>query len=114
MTTYFGFAIADGMLAHKDEATITKQALDADTAKALIESAVSCVNASHAATIDAMTQRYGINVEIPEKPPSIMLNSGDVLIVMEVRGLPRLTENRHYTTEEIEQATFKFSRYDVK
>lgn len=112
MTKYFGFAIADSMI--PDGAILEKQGLSADEAKAMIQDAIPCINASHEATIYAMNQRYGINVEIPEKPPSIFLGSGDELVVMSVRGLARLTENRHYTAEEIDGATFKFSHYEVK
>jgi hypothetical protein len=111
MTTYFGFAIADSML--PDDAGIQKRKLEIDEAKALIKSAVPCLNPSHAATIEAMTERFGIDVEIPEKPPIVNLQYGDVLVVMGVRGLPRLTDRHHYTAEEIEGASFKFSKYSV-
>lgn len=111
MTTYFGFAIADSML--PDDADISKRKLEVDEAKQLIQNAVSCVNASHTATIEAMTERFGIQVEIPEKPPQVSLQYGDVLVVMGVRGLSRLTDRRHYTAEEIAGASFKFSKYSV-
>ena len=111
MTTYFGFAIADSMI--PDEADISKRKLGSDEAKVLIQSAVPCINASHTATIEAMTERFGIQVNIPEKPPIVNLQYGDVLIVMGVRGLPRLTDRHHYTKEEIENASFKFSKYVV-
>jgi hypothetical protein len=35
------------------------------------------------------------------------------MIVMSVRGLPRLTDNRHYTPEEIAGATFVFAKWTV-
>lgn len=111
MTTYFGFAIADSML--PDDADISKRKLSVGEAKELIESAIPCLNPSHTATIEAMTERFGIQIEIPEKPPIVNLEHGDVLIVMGVRGLPRLTDRHHYTTEEIAGATFKFSEYKV-
>lgn len=112
MTTYFGFAIADSMI--PDEADIKKRKLDINEAKELIQSAISCVNPSHEATIAAMTERFGIEVQIPEKPPIVNLQAGDALIVMGVRGLPRLTDRHHYNQEEIAGASFKFSKYEVK
>jgi signal transduction protein with GAF and PtsI domain len=69
MTIYFGFAIADSMI--PDNADIQKRKLEIDEAKKLIQSAVPCVNASHTARIEAMTERFGIQVEIPEKPPMV-------------------------------------------
>lgn len=112
MTTYFGFAIADSMLPDKCE--VSKQSLDPALNKSWIESAIPCLNGSHTATIEAMTERFGIQVNIPEKPPQVSLKSGDSLIVMGVRGLQRLVDRHHYTKEEIEKASFKFSIYEVR
>jgi hypothetical protein len=111
MTIYFGFAIADSMI--PDDADIQKRKLEIEEAKELIQTAVPCVNASHTATIEAMTERFGIQLEIPEKPPMVNLQYGDVLVVMGVRGLPRLTDRHHYTEEEIAAASFKFSSYEI-
>lgn len=112
MTVYFGFAIADSMF--PDDCAIVKRKLEAEEAKELIQSAIPCLNPSHAATIEAMVERFGIEIEIPEKPPIVNLQSGDVLVVMGVRGLPRLTDRHHYRKEEIEGASFKFSKYSVQ
>ena len=71
------------------------------------------MNPSHAATIAAMQSRYGIDVPIPATPPRVVLNQGDSVIVMGVRGLPRLTDRHEYTEEEIASATFTFSQYSV-
>ncbi|MBU3924918.1 hypothetical protein KJ854_03200 [Patescibacteria group bacterium] len=35
------------------------------------------------------------------------------MIVMSVRGLPRLTDRHEYTEEEVAKATFAFSVYNV-
>lgn len=110
---YFGFALADSML---PEGTFRKTvALNAEVAKNWIEgkNVVSCLNPSHKATIEAMRVRYEIDVPIPDTPPQVKLSSKDVLIVMGVRGLPRLTDRHEYTREEIEGATFTFSMYKV-
>ena len=111
--TYFGFAIADSMF--PDSCSLIKRSMPLDSAllKGEIENAIPCLNPSHVATIQAMQERYGISIEIPEKPPVVNLNFGDKLIVMGVRGLPRLTDRHEYASIEIEAATFKFSLYEV-
>ena len=113
MTTFFGFAIGDSMFAAN--ALIEKKSLTAEQAKEIIKNGIeSCCNPSHRATISAMKKRYDIDVMIPDTPPRISLAKGDSIIVMGVRGLPRLTDRHEYTEEEIAEASFSFSRYDVK
>ncbi|BBD70645.1 hypothetical protein NIES4072_70120 [Nostoc commune NIES-4072] len=108
---YFGFAVADSMF--PAEATIKKQPFDATANKKEIESAASCCNGTHKATVEAANSRFGLNIQIPAKPPSISLGVGDSIIVMGVRNLPRLEDNRHYTDEEINSASFVFSKYTI-
>ena len=114
--TYFGFAVADGMFGEGDT-LIHRIPITAQEAHDLILEARAtgvfrpCLNPSHLSTIQAMEQRFGIYVPIPETPPKIQLKGGDCLIVMSVRGLPRLTENREYTQEEVDRAQFAFSKY---
>lgn len=51
---------------------------------------------------------------IPEVAPRVSLGWGDAIIVMGIRGLPRLGDARHeYTPEEVAAATFEFSYYEV-
>lgn len=111
--TFFGFALADSMFAN--DCVITRTAISVEKVKDMAENGelVPCLNPSHAATIAAMRERFGIEVEIPETPPKVVLNLGDALIVMGVRGLPRLTDRHEYTEEEINAATFTFSKYYV-
>lgn len=110
---FFGFAIADSMFA--GDCTIRRQVLTADEAKVIVKQSVeSCLNASHEATIVAMNEKFGIEVAIPQTPPRVSLSKGDSIVVMGVRGLPRLTENRHYTAEEIASASFVFAKYTVE
>ena len=94
---------------------IDRQVLSEDEAKQRISAGVvSCLNPSHLTTIEAMGSRYGISVEIPEKAPIVSLNHGDAVLVMGVRGLPRLEgESHHYTEEQVAKATFKFTLYSV-
>lgn len=114
-TTYFGFALADSMFADTGRCVIERIPLEPEEARlmALRGELTPCLNPSHQATIDAMRSRYGIEIEIPETPPRVAVGHGDSVIVMGVRGLPRLTDRHEYTEEEISQATFSFSRYNV-
>jgi hypothetical protein len=60
-----------------------------------------------------MRSKFGIDVAIPAAPPRVSLSSGDSVIVMGVRGLPRLTDRHEYTNEEVAKANFVFSEYTV-
>lgn len=113
MTRYFGFALADSMFS--GTCTIERRELSIDEVRAILaEGKVTpCLNPSHKATIDAMQARFGIAVEIPETPPRVSVGSGDSVIVMGVRGLPRLTDRHEYSEEEIASASFNFSEYSV-
>lgn len=111
MKTYFGFAIADSMF--PENCLLRKETFKGIVPKAEIESAISCVNVSHQATIEALRNRFGIQVVVPIMPPKVSLDYGDQFIVMSVRGLPRLTDRHEYTQQEIDQATFNFSIYTV-
>ncbi|MBR3368565.1 hypothetical protein IKG45_02105 [Candidatus Saccharibacteria bacterium] len=111
--TFFGFALADSMFV--GDCQITRQAIEPATVREMAERGelAPCLNPSHAPTIDAMRSRFGIDVEIPETPARVVLGVGDRLVVMGVRGLPRLTDRHEYTEEEIASASFSFSVYTV-
>lgn len=110
--TFFGFGIAPSMF--PAICGINKVALTPEQARAVIAEGVeSCLNPSHAATIAAMRGRYGIDVSIPERAPRVELVAGDRLLVMGVRGLPRLEGRHEYTDEEVASATFEFSLWTV-
>ena len=110
---YFGFALADSMFDGNCE--ISRRELLIDTATGMINAptTIPCLNPSHIATINAMNSRFGISVEIPPFPPQVHLQKGDSIIVMGVRGLPRLTDRHEYTQEEVDGATFTFNVYTV-
>lgn len=111
MTTYFGFAVADSMF--PDTCEVSRRPLNVEEVKGMMPDLVSCLNPSHAPTINAAKSRFGLDVVIPEKAPQVKLSRGDRVVVMSVRGLGRL-ENRHeYTAEEIEKATFAFGMWTV-
>ena len=114
--TYFGFSLADGMFAGLEQGTgIRRFTLTADQVREKVAQGVeSCLNPSHTATIAAMREKFGIEVAIPATPPRVELKRGDSVVVMGVRGLPRLTDRHEYTAEEIASATFAFSIYEVE
>lgn len=114
--TFFGFAISDGMFS--GNVTLQRTELNIDQVREIIRDLgdnllVAC-NPSHQATITAMRERFGIEVKIPEKAPTIRLEGGDTLIVMQTRGLPRLEGRHEYTAEEINGAKFTFARWSVQ
>ena len=110
---YFGFAISDSMF--DGECSLERRSIELEAVKLLVsKGVVPCINPSHVPTIRAMRSRYNIDVDIPEKAPIVNLSEGDRLIVMSVRGLPRLGADRHeYSQEEIDGASFTFSIWEV-
>lgn len=109
---FFGFALADSMF--DGDCTIERRVLIEDEARDLIKKGVEvCLNPSHEATITAMRDRFGIDVLIPEKPPVVSVGDGEAMLVMGVRGLPRLTNRHEYNANEIKGATFSFTLYSV-
>ena len=108
---YFGFALADSMFTGNCD--IRRVTLDADAVRQMAKGFTPCLNPSHQATINAMRQRFGIDIAISATPPRVALGAGDSVVVMGVRGLPRLTDRHEYTEEEITSATFSFSEYTV-
>lgn len=112
MKTYFGFALASGMFV--GDCIIARRVMDVEEVKtALAEDLVSCINKSHVPTIAAAKSRFGIEVPVPENPPTVKLAVGDRLIVMGVSGLPRLVDRHEYNEEEIAAAGFEFVEYLV-
>ena len=112
MTTYFGFGLADSMF--PGACTIARRPLSLSEAQAIVAGGVvSCLNPSHAATVGAMRAR-GLDVPIPATAPRVELRPGDRLVVLGVRGLPRLEGRHEYTDEEIAGATFALSLYEVR
>lgn len=113
MTKFFGFALADSMFS--GDCAIVRKSLSVEEVRARVAAGVeSCMNPSHEATIAAMRAKFGIDVAIPTAPPRVSLKSGDSVIVMGVRGLPRLTDRHEYSTDEVAGATFVFSEYTVQ
>lgn len=111
MIRYFGFAVADSMF--PKSCVVKREEVQVGDLPQLLQDAEMCLNPSHAATILAAKEKFGLELNIPEKPPMVKLAVGDEVIVMSVRGLPRLTDRHEYTQEEIESATFEFGLWKV-
>jgi len=112
MTTFFSFAVADGMF--DGSVTVTRKVATVEEVRGLVESGVvPALNPSHTATIHAMQSRFGLHVTIPAKAPMVKLTTGDKLVVMSVRGLPRREGVAEYTQVEIDSASFEFSIWEV-
>lgn len=114
MTRYFGFAIADGMF--PATARVSRRPLEVEEVKNLLALGyVSCCNPQHKTSLVAARQRFGLEIVVPEKAPLVSLQVEDCMLVMSIRGLPRLEENRHeYTEEEVARATFLFGLWTVE
>jgi len=117
MTMYFSFAISDSMFS--SDCSVVRRSIDPEYVKVvkdmLCGDYVSALNPSHIPTIKAAKERFDLDLKVPEKAPIVELKIGDCLIVMSVRGLPRLGGDRHeYTADEIAKATFAFSAWFVE
>jgi hypothetical protein len=110
-TRFIGLAIADSMFA--PDAFIQRKPLTVEQVKELVnEGVVSACNASHANTLQALETKHGIQVSA-QGAPKVNLTVGDSIIVMSVRGLPRLEGTTQYTDEQVAAATFAFGIWTV-
>jgi len=111
-TIFFGLAIADSMF--EPTTTIRRQPLSADEVKTIVGSgrATSACNASHANTLSALAAKHGIVISA-QGAPKVALKPGDSIVVMSVRGLPRLEGTAQYSDEQIAAATFVFGKWTV-
>jgi glutamate racemase len=121
MTIYVGFAMSDTMFPENCSVERTPcplplvlKLLQEPTEEAP-EMVVNCCNAGHVSTLKALKTRYGIDLTstVPATPPKVSLKVDDVLLVLGVDGLPRLTIIREYTDEEIAKAKFRFGMWKV-
>lgn len=111
--TFVGLAMSSTMFA--EEALLVRMPIGAQRVMDIAESeeCVSCVNPSHAATIDALREKFGITLPIPETAPKVSLEPGDTLVVLSARFSRRLAEGERYSAEEVAAATFEFVAYAV-
>jgi len=110
---FFGFDLADLMF--NGNFTIVRKNIQPENVKKLADNGdlTPCLSPNHQATIKAARERFGITIKITEAPPRVALDAGDSVIIMEVRGIPRLTGRHEYSIEEIGAATLTFSEYTV-
>lgn len=109
---YAGFNIADSMF--DGNCTISRRVIGSEEFQSLMGSnVVPIFNHSHEATVRALKQRFNLILEIPQKPPRIILKKGDILLTVTLRGLPRHTVSYNYTDEEVSRATFIFAVYRI-
>jgi hypothetical protein len=111
---YIGLAFSASMLPH-GTVQLTKTDLTPKQVRAEVDSGnlVSCCNPYHTATLAMLSEKHGINVDIPPEPPRIDLSLGDSIIVMQASGVPRRTDRLEYTREEIDAASFCFMFIEV-
>jgi hypothetical protein len=109
--TFVGLAMSSTMFA--EEALLVRMPINAKRVMDIAESeeCVSCVNPSHIATIEALREKYGINLPIPETAPKVTLEPGDTLVILSARFNRRLAEGERYSAEEVAAATFEFVAY---
>ena len=113
MTTFIGLAIADSMFG--TTASITRRELTVEDVKSVLDEGVtSCCNPSHSLTLDALKQKHGIEVPVPEKAPFAKLTNGDRIVVLSARFPRRLNEGEVWTEEDVQKAEFKFGIWEVK
>ena len=110
--SFFGFAFSASMIPAGD-VQLKKRDLTVEEVREMLPNCELCLNPSHKATITAARERFDLSLEVPEKPARISLNEGDSVVIMQVRGLPRLTDRHEYTEQEIAKATFSFSEITV-
>ena len=73
-----------------------------------------CVNQSQQAIFDVLNKRFGIQFLIPDDEEELVkLEKGDCLVVLNMVGLPHLTDRNTYTHKEIESARFSFVAYFI-
>ena len=109
---YVGFAISDTMFS--TNAKLLREVVNVETVKQLLlDKHIVCANPSHAATFVALKEKYGIQLEVPSKAPNIHLGLHDELLLLSVRGLPRLEGRHEYTSDEIDNAQWSFALWEV-
>ncbi len=107
---YLGLAFSHQMIENGN--SVSFKEISVDEVRRIVDKGefVNCCNKFHIETLVALDKIYGINLfkSVPEVPPHVHLVAGDTLILTSVVGLPRLTEHRGFTQEEIDGATFAF------
>lgn len=109
---YIGLAFSLSMLS-QFPVNLNVQEITPEEVKSFLQEAESCCNPSHQATLIALKEKYGLEISVPPTPPRVLLKVTDEIVVLQVSGLPRLTDRHEYNSEEIEKAKFTFLKVTV-
>lgn len=115
---FFGLAMGDSMF--PTDCAVSKTTLSPDKAIEWLErykeagTYFSCCNANHANTLEVLKRRHGIDGMPSEgTAPKVSLESGDSLMVFSIGNVPRDKPEGGYTDEQVGNATFTFSLWNV-
>ena len=113
---YVGLAFSLSMLSEEYTHELRTYTITPEDFKQAVsdEKIVSCCNPSRQATLQALKEKFGIEVPVPATPPRVKMSMGDCLYVFQVSGLPRLTDRHEYNAEEIAKAKFSFMSVAVE
>ena len=116
---YFALAFSGAMLPRRSIVVLLKKEMTLEELKKEIEEKIKegikinyILNPSHRATIKVL-EKWGIPIKVPEFPPTVGLENGDVVYIVQVTGLPRLGNRHEYTEEEIKKAIWRFMKLEV-
>src|ERR1700742_2223249 len=113
MTQYISLALSDTMF---PDGQFSKESMTPQEAKEWLEiyehDIVSAANPTHTSTFDALNRKFGINLPIPEKAPTVSLVPGDTILIFQAR-LPRLAEGERHAQETVDNAQFSFSLWTI-
>jgi len=116
---YFALAFSGAMLPRRAIIVVVKTEMNLEELKKEMEEKIKggvkinyILNPSHKATIQVL-QKWEIPVEIPQTPSRVELSARDVLYLVQVTGLPRLTDRHEYTSEEINRAEWRFMKLEI-
>lgn len=111
MTTYVSFSISNRIF--PTNCGISKSRLTVIEAQLLIEHATVVAAQNTFVAVEALLDRYGIDLKIPDVEEDLALQSGDAVVVITVMALPRRLDVARYTRNQIAQSFFQFSLYEV-
>lgn len=106
---FFNTTLGISMLPDGEFTVITLT--DGEATKYLAGDIENVANPTHANSLQAISQKLGVNVLVA-KGGRVFLGAGDECLIAQVTGIPR--ETREYSDEEITKAEFVFRLIKVK
>ena len=110
-TRYFNTTLGLSMLPDGDF-TVTTVSMDEAVDYLRRDGVENVANPSHGNTLQAITQKLGVDVRMAAVGRRVILNQGDACLVAQIGNIPR--ETREFTDEEIQAANFEFRLVEVK